>query len=216
MQAHCFLFCIAWTWRTDCSLLLCNSPFFTWHIIWCDFMGLHVHQGLIVKIILIWSHWVKNKRRTNVRLFANKDREDKTEDLPYVFTSWNSFNILLVLLLNVLWGLLLRSYSQAMSLARSSQSMDSILQRSPAVLLEGNVTNVFPIPRAETSNAVFCFLTWKYSPVMDWESPSERTGFLQQFLEVLPSKCQASSSIVENPKLSGRGLIKGSQTGCGE
>lgn len=129
MQDHCFLLCKAWTWRTDCSLPHCNSPFYTWHIIWCDFMGLYAHQGLIAKMILIWSHWVKNKRGTNAHLFANKDSEDKTENLPYVFTSWNSFNILLVLLLNVLWSLLLRSFSQAMSLARSPQSMHGILQR---------------------------------------------------------------------------------------
>ena len=168
-------------------------------------------------MILIWSHWVKNKRRTNAHLSANKDSEDKTEILPYVFTSWNSFNILLVLLLSVLWSLLLRSFSWAMSLARSPQSMDGILQRGlQQFSYQGNVTNVFPIPCAETSNTVFCFLTWKYSAVMDGGSPRERTRFLQQFLEVLLSKCQASSSTVENPKLSGRGLIKSSQTGCGE
>lgn len=38
---------------------------------------------------------------------------------------------------------------------------------SPAVVLEGNITNVFPIPRAETSNTMFFFLPGKYSPVMD-------------------------------------------------
>lgn len=129
VQAHYLLLCKARAWRTDCTLPLCNRPFHTWHIIWCDFMGLYVHQGLMVIMMLIWSHWVKNKRRTNAHLFANKDSEDKTENLPYVFISWNSFNILLVLHLNVLWSLLLRSFSWAMSPARSPQSMDGITQR---------------------------------------------------------------------------------------
>lgn len=128
IQAYCFLLCKPRAWRTDCTLPLCKSLFYTWHIIWYDFMGLYVYQGLIVKMMLIWSHWVKNKWRTNAHLFANKDSEDKTENLPYVFTSWNSFNILLVLHLDVLWSLLLRSFSWAVSPV-SPQSMDGKMQR---------------------------------------------------------------------------------------
>lgn len=40
-------------------------------------------------------------------------------------------------------------------------------RKSPAVVLEGNIANVFPIPCAENSNTVFFFLPCKYSPVMD-------------------------------------------------
>lgn len=138
IEAHCFLLCKAWAWRTDCTLSLCNSSFYTWHIIWCDFMGLYVHQGLRVKMMLIWSHRVKNKWRTNAHLFANKDSEDKTENLPYVFTSWNSFNILLFLHSNVLWSLLLRSFSWAISLARSPQSMDGKMQGVFSSCLRGD------------------------------------------------------------------------------
>lgn len=75
-------------------------------------------------------------------------------------------------------------------------------KRSPAVVLEGNITNMYPILCPETSNTVFFFIPWKYSPGMDWESPSEKTGSLQ-VLQVLLSKCRASSRIVENPKLAG-------------
>lgn len=63
-----------------------------------------------------------------------------------------------------------------------------------------------------------CFASSLESILLWWTErvPVREQDSCSSFLEVPLSKCQASSSIVENPKLSGRGLIKSSQTGCGE